>query len=197
MDTINRFVFEHRRLLAAAFAGLTVLAALSALSSSPAGTSVVVASRDLPSGHVVSRSDVRLVAMPTDVVAHHSLTRTDTAVGRRVAGPMRAGEVVTDRRVLEPDVLSGYGADAVLTSVRIADAGSLTGIHAGDRVDVVAVDPEGQAEPTVIARRVTVATVPAAGDEQASLGVVTTEDAALALAAAALESRFSIITAAS
>ena len=72
--------------------------------------------------------------------------------------------------------------------MRVAEADGLTGIQVGDRVDVIAVDPNGESKATVVARGVEVVTVPStAGDNDATpLGIVTSEKVALALATAAL-----------
>jgi Flp pilus assembly protein CpaB len=197
MDTIHRFVFEHRRLLAAGFTGLAVLAALGSLRQTPDGARVLVAGRDLPSGHVVRAADVRTALLPEASRPSHTLDRA-AVVGRRVAGPMRKGEVLTDYRVLRPDALAGYGRNAVLTTVRVAEADGLTAVHVGDRVDVIAVDPAGETAARVVARDLEVVTVPSAETSEAiPLGIVTTEKVALALATAALESRFSVITSSS
>ena len=195
MDRIHRFVFEHRRTLAAVFTGLAVLTALSALSRDPDGTSVLVARHDLRSGHVLTASDLRTTTVPSAARPSNTLGRA-AAVGRRVAGPMRAGEAITDYRVLQDDALSGYAADAVLTTIRVDRADGLTGLHVGDRIDVIAVDPDGESKAEVIARAVEVVTLPpSSGDsEVVSVGIVTTEKVALALATAALEARFSVIT---
>ncbi len=195
MDRIHRFVFEHRRLLAAVFAGLAVLTALSALSREPDGATVLVARHDLRSGHILKASDVRTATVPPASRPSHSLGRA-AAVGRRVAGPMRAGEAITDYRVMQGDALAGYADDAVLTTIRVDRADGLTGLHVGDRVDVIAVDPDGESEATVVARAVEVVTLPpsSSDSEVVSVGIVTTEKIALALATAALEARFSLIT---
>ena len=194
MDLFHRFAFEHRRLLAAAFTGLAVLTGLAAVRDEPDTHDVLVAARDLPSGPVVRAQDLRTAAVPPVARPSHALGRVAT-VGRRVAGPMREGEVVTDRRVLVADTLTGYGPGMALTSVRIDDAEGLVGIRAGDRVDVIAVDPDGEAAARVVAPAVEVVTVPAVDDESrsTSLRLATTREVALALAGAALESRFSII----
>lgn len=194
MDRIHRFAFEHRRTLAAVFAGLAVLTALSALRQEPDGTSVLVARHDLRSGHVLTATDVRTTKVPPPARPTHTLGRGD-AIGRRVAGPMRAGEAITDFRVLQDDALSGYADDAVLTTIRVDRADGLTGLHVGDRIDVIAVDPDGESKAKVVARAVEVVTLPPSGDtEVVSVGIVTTEKVALALATAALEARFSVIT---
>ena len=195
MDHIHRFIFEHRRVLAAVCTGLAVLAALSALRESPSGSTVVVAGRDLASGHVITAADLDTSRLPARSVPAHPLNRS-AAVGRRVAGPMRRGEAITDYRVLRADALKGYGPGSVLTTVRVAEADGLTGIQVGDRVNVIAVDPNGESKATVVARGVEVVTVPpTTGDNDAiPLGIVTGEAVALALATAALESRFSVVT---
>ena len=195
MDRIHRFVFEHRRLLAAVFTGLAVLTALSTLSREPDGADVLVARHDLRSGHVLTASDLRTATVPPASRPSHSLGR-GAAVGRRVAGPMRAGEAITDYRVMQGDALAGYADDAVLTTIRVDRADGLTGLHVGDRVDVIAVDPDGESKAKVVARAVEVVTLPSSsGDSDVvSVGIVTTEKIALALATAALEARFSLIT---
>ncbi|MDR7086051.1 Flp pilus assembly protein CpaB [Aeromicrobium panaciterrae] len=191
MDSIRRFVFLHHRLLAAICTGLAVLAGLSAVRQSPGGVSVVVARYDLASGHIVEKSDVRVATLTN--APDHALT-SSRAIGRRVAGPMRAGEPFTDYRVLRPDALDGYGEGAVLTSISIPDADGLTGLQVGDRIDVVAVDPNGESKAEVVARDVEVVTIPSGEESDAlALGIVTTEKVALDLASAGLESRFTVM----
>lgn len=193
MERIQHLVDEHRRLLAAAFTALAVLAGLTVLRPSDRLEPVLVARHDLRSGQVVAASDVRTANVPPASVPEHVLGRDD-AVGRRVAGPMRAGEALTDVRVVRPGSLAGYGEDAVLTTVRV-DPVEAAAIGVGDRVDVIAVDPGGEAPAEVVARDVEIVTVPDAEDaESAGLGVVTTERGALALAEAGLAARLSVIT---
>jgi Flp pilus assembly protein CpaB len=193
MERIQQLVQEHRRLLAATFAGLAVLAALTALRPSDGLEPVLVARHDLSSGHPVTADDVRTARVPAASVPEHTLDR-DEAIGRRVAGPMRAGEPLTDVRVVRPGSLAGYGTDAVLTTVLIDPVGAST-LATGDRVDVVAVDPGGESPAEIVARDVEIVTVPAADEmESAGLGVVTTEQGALALAQAGLAARLSVIT---
>ncbi|MCW2769829.1 MAG: flagellar biosynthesis protein FlgA [Aeromicrobium sp.] len=194
MDRIQQLVLEHRRVLAAALAGLAVLAGLSSLRQPSDGVPVVVARHDLRSGHVITERDLRTAWVPAAAVAGHTLDRS-AAVGRRIAGPMRAGETLTDFRILRADVLAGYGAGVVLTTIRVDLADGAAGVQVGDRVDVVAVDPDGESRARVVARAVEVVTVPGPDNPDAtSLGIVTSEKDALSLATAGLKSRFSVIT---
>jgi Flp pilus assembly protein CpaB len=193
MERIQLLVHEHRRLLAAIFTGLAVLAGLAAVRPSSELEPILVARHDLRSGHVITADDVHTAAVPASSSPAGVLAR-DEAVGRRVAGPMRAGEALTDFRVVRPGSLAGYGDGAVLTTVRV-DPVEIAAIGVGDRVDVIAVDPGGESAAEVVARDVEIVTVPDAADAESSgLGVVTSEEGALALARAGLSSRLSIIT---
>ncbi len=195
MERISRLVLRHRRPLAALFAGLAVLLALGALRAEPPGRTVVVAAHDLASGTVLDRDDVRRATLPESAAPVHSAHRLDEVVGRTVAGPMRGGEVITDRRVVRADRMSGFPTGTVLATLRLADADALSSLGVGDRVDVVAVDPEGGADTEVVARGVVIVTMPRGGDASGGVpvGVATTEDAALRLAERALDARLSVL----
>ena len=195
MERISRLVLRHRRPLAALFAGLAVLLALGAVRAEPPGRTVVVAAHDLASGTVLDGDDVRPATLPESAAPAHSTQQVDDVVGRTVAGPMRRGEVVTDRRVVHADRMSGFPDGTVLATLRLADADALSSLGVGDRVDVVAVDPEGGADTEVVARGVEIVTLPRGDDASAGVpvGVATTEDAALRLAERALDARLSVL----
>lgn len=199
MENISRLVLRHRRPLAALCAGLAVLLGLGALRAEPPGRTVVVAAHDIASGAALTAADLRRVRLPLDAVPDHSSTRASDVVGRTAAGPMRAGEVLTDRRVVGADRMSGYPAGTVLATVRLADADALSSLRVGDAVDVVAIDPEGTdpkgAGAEVVARDVEIVTLPQADDEAGGVpvGVATDEDTALRLAERALDARISVL----
>jgi Flp pilus assembly protein CpaB len=195
VERISRLVLRHRRLLAALFAGFAVLLALGALRDEPTGRTVVVAARDLASGTTLVADDLRHARLPESAVPEHSKQQIDDVVGRTVAGPMRRGEVITDRRVVHPDRMSGFPAGTVLATIRLADADALSSLGVGDRVDVVAVDPDGGTAAQVVARHVEVVTLPRDDDESGGVpvGVATTEEEALGLAERALDARLSVL----
>lgn len=201
MERLDRLLFAHRRPLAAVAAGLAVLLALSALRTAPAGVEVVVAAHDLASGTVLTEDDLTTVRLPADATPDSATTDPLQSLGLRIAGPMRAGEILTDARVLEPHDLAAYAdgveGTPVLSTIRIDDPGSLTSVRVGDRVDVVAIDPHGEGDPVVVAESAVVASLGAATDQNrqsASLGVVTSSDVALELAAAALRSALTVLS---
>lgn len=195
MERIRAALFDHRRALATALTVLAVLAAVRATQPDDTGVPVVVAARDLDSGHVLTSADLAEVSVRPSVRPSHALSAGDAA-GRRVAGPLRAGEPLTDRRVIDPRDLSGYGADAALTMVRLDDPTIAAGLRVGDVVDVIATDLDEQAGARVVAPGASIALLPRGGDlssDAVSLGVVTDRAVALDLAAAAVDTRLSVI----
>ena len=136
--TLRRRVLARRRPLAAACAGLAVLAGLHAARPAPAPTvSVRVAAHDLASGIVVSGEDLVTRRYPADAAPPGT---SGGAVGRTLAAPVRAGEPITDVRLVAPSLLDGYPGRVVLP-VRVADADAVALLRVGDRVSLVAADP--------------------------------------------------------
>lgn len=192
MDRLRRFLVVHRRPVAAGLTVLAVLAGIRSLTAAEPTVDVLVVREDVPSGHVLSSVDVEPRAVPVDAEPDHALTLADL-VDRRVAGAMRRGEVLTDRRVLAPRDLD---RDERLTMVRLADPAVLVGLRVGDLVDVVATAPDDSVGAVVVAPRAVVAVLPTAetrGDGSAVVGVATTQEVALNLAARSLDSQVSLV----
>ncbi|MCW2792592.1 MAG: hypothetical protein JWO76_1690, partial [Nocardioides sp.] len=71
-------------------------------------------------------------------------------VGRTLAAPLRRGEPLTDVRLVGPALAEGHpGVTAV--PVRLPDAGSVDLLRVGDRIDLVAADPQGSGAEVVAA----------------------------------------------
>ncbi len=197
---LRRRVLLHRRGLAALLAALAVLLAVRAASAPPPATEpLLVAAADLPGGSVLTEQDVRVTRAAAASVPEGAAREPHDAVGRVLAAPLRAGEPVTDVRVVGPGLLDGYPG-AVLAPVRVADAGAVGLLEVGDVVDVVATSPEsGEAE--VVARRAPVAALPQAASGPAGpelqggrlVVLAVDEHTALALAAGAVASVLSVV----
>ena len=145
---VRRAVLARRRLLAALLTAVAVAAGLHAASAEPPpAVAVLVAARDLPAGAVVGVHDVRRVGFaPGSVPA--GLAR-DPA-GRTLAAPLRAGEPVTDVRLVGPALTDGYPG-LVAVPVRLPDAGMAGLLRVGDRIDLVSADPQGRSADVVAA----------------------------------------------
>jgi len=194
-----RLASWHRRWFAAGFAGLAVAAALTALA--PAGphvVHVVAAARDIPPGTVLSDDDVAVVGLLPGTVPTGALRDPVSATGRVVAAPLRRGEPLTDVRLVGPSLLGTLEGGLVATPVRIADAGAVRLLRAGDVVDVLAAstDRSGVAAARAVASDVRVLAVPSpddsAFDDGALVVLATTSGTAALLARAGVTSRLSV-----
>lgn len=192
---VRRALSRHRVLLSCGLAAASVAVGLTAVAPPPAATAaVVVAARDLPAGTVVSADDVRTSALPADVVPHGALDEASAVVGHLVAGPVRAGEPLTDVRLLGAGLLSA--GPEVATPVRVAEPATAALVRAGDVVDVLSAAPAGGVSAATVAAGLRVLSVPLAGDdagEGALLVLAAGRAAAARLAAAAVTGRLSVV----
>jgi Flp pilus assembly protein CpaB len=134
---VRRTVLARRRSLAAICAAVAVLAGIRAVQPPPAPTVPVrVAARDLPSGTVLAADDLVTRRWPRQAAPPSARA----PLGRTLAAPLRAGEPVTDVRLVSPSLVSGYPGRVALP-VRVADADAAALLRVGDRVGLVAADP--------------------------------------------------------
>lgn len=186
-----------RRLVAI---GLVVLAGVFALR--PAGAreaadvGVVVAARDLSPGTALSQADLSVRALPAASVPSGVLTSREVAVGRVLSSAVRAGEPLTDVRLVGPadTALTTGDPDAATVPVRLADPDVADLLRPGVRVDVVTLDPDRQDDPVLAENAIVVATRETSGHDtpgaQGQAGrlvlVALPRDSATQLAAASL-----------
>lgn len=144
-ETAVRWVEQHRRGLAAGFAGLALWATLSALTPGPGATvPVLTAARDLSWGRPIGPGDVITVWLPAARAPGNVLREADQALGHRPASPVRRGEPITDVRLLDDAVPgSGGSPDSVAAPIRLADPAVADLLRAGMTVDVLAVPADG------------------------------------------------------
>lgn len=164
---VRRAVLARRRLLAALLTAVAVATGLHAATAAPpAEVPVVVAARDLPSGTVLGVGDLRTVGFAPGSAPEGAVA--DPA-GRTLAAPLRAGEPVTDVRLVGPALTEGYpGLSAV--PVRLPDAAMADLLSVGDRVDLISADPQGGGA-TVVASDVPVLALPAGDGEVGATGL--------------------------
>lgn len=108
-------------------------------------TPVLIAAHDLAPGAVLTPSDVRLVTRESRTVAEGALSDPSHVVGKTLAAPLRPGEQVTDVRVLGNALSASVTGvdDARLVPLRLTDTALTDLIHAGDLVDVIAIEEPG------------------------------------------------------
>ena len=143
--------------------------------AAPATTPVVTAAADLAPGTVLAAGDLTAVAVPVERAPAGSVADPAELTGRVLASPVRAGEAVTDVRLVGPGLWSQVPAGEVAAPVRLADLAVATLLRAGDRVDVLGTtggDGVSGAVPAVelVARGALVLSAPAAAEPGAEVG---------------------------
>ncbi|MFW0791311.1 SAF domain-containing protein [Gordonia sp. CPCC 205333] len=117
------------------------------------GQSVVAAAHDLLPGRVLAASDLTIRRIAGTNLPDGALRLSADGVGRTVTGAVRAGEIVTDVRLLSsrlPAALRGI-RDSRLVPVRLADDAVADLLREGDVVDVLDETSELLARDAVVA----------------------------------------------
>lgn len=157
---VRRAVLARRRLLAALLAAAAVATGMHAAAGPPPpSVTVLTAARDLSAGTVLEPGDL----VPTEFAPDSVPAGTGrAAVGRMLAAAVRRGEPVTDVRLVGPALTAG-DPDRTAVPVRLPDAGMVALLEVGDRIDLVATDPQGTGA-HVVAAAVPVLAIPPPDD---------------------------------
>jgi Flp pilus assembly protein CpaB len=167
LRSVRRAVLARRRLLAALLTAVAVATGLHAAAAPPpASVAVTVAARDLPAGTVLGADDLTRRAFAPDSVPDDLVA---APTGRALAGPLRRGEPVTDVRLVGPALTEGH-PELTAVPLRLPDAGMVDLLRVGDRVDLVAADPQGGTA-DVVAVGVSVLAIPRDDSEQTATGL--------------------------
>lgn len=162
---VRRGVLGRRRLLAALSAAVAVAATLHTLRPQPAPTvTVLAASHDLAAGITLTGRDLVARALPKADVPAGAAT---AARGRVLAAPMRAGETLTDVRLVGAALVTASDESAM--PVRLPDPAMVALLRTGDRIDLIGADAHGGAA-ALVASGVRVLAVPQPADDPAADG---------------------------
>jgi pilus assembly protein CpaB len=156
----------------------------------PAEGPAVVAATDLAAGTALAAGDLTVVRLPVALMPAGVAVNPVTLAGRRLAGSVRAGEVLTDVRLVGPGLTTGLPGDQVAAPVRLADLAVAGLVRTGDRVDVLATAPDAAAAEVVAGNALVLAAPepaadPATGDGGGLLVLAVDDVTAARLAAVA------------
>jgi Flp pilus assembly protein CpaB len=151
--------------LLAAAALFLALRPTSPVAPPPAAVPVAVAALDLPAGTALSDQDVAVARLPSGVAPGGVVPDAEPLVGRVLAGAVRAGEPLTDTRLVGPGLTALLPADQVAAPVRLADLAVAGLVRAGDRVDVLAALPDVERAEVVAAGALVLAAPRNASDD--------------------------------
>ena len=181
-----------------AVALMLVLAAAALMIASqrePESPPLIVAATDLRPGTVLTADHLTARPTPARFAPDGAVTTAAQAIGKRLTGPMRRGEVITDTRLLIsalPESLTGK-AGARLVPVRPADESVANLVQQGDVVDVL------DAERNVLATDAVVAVAPSnpagrsPGERTAAVVLAMDQRAAQRVAAGGLGTALALI----
>lgn len=194
---LRRAVLARRRLIAAVCAALAAALAVRANAAPPPATvTVPVAAHDIAAGVPVRPEDLTTRQFDPGTVPA-GLVAAAAAVGRTTVGPVRMGEPLTDVRLLTGSVLDGYPG-MVAAPVRIGDPGVVELLRVGDRVDVLAADPQAGSAQVLLTDAVVIA-IPHPDDTAPTLTtgalvvLAVPEQSAARVAAAGVSSFLSVV----
>jgi len=163
---LHRALRRRRRLISALFAAAAVFAFARVLAPAPPDTTaVVVAAHDLPGGEMIQPDDVRVVRMPTELAPHGTVASTDVLLREMLAAPVRAGEPISDRRLVGEALISGYADGLVAAPVRIDDVDVASLLKVGDRIDVYAAQGDESSNARLVVSDAVVVTLPQFGGD--------------------------------
>ena len=161
---LRRAVLRRRRTLAALCVAAAVATGVHATTAPPPPTTTVLAAaRDLPAGSAVGSDDVVPVEFAPDSVPAGAVS---DPVGHTLAAPLRRGEPVTDVRLVGGDLAAAH-PELTTLPVRFPDAGLAGLLAPGDRIDLVATDPQ-RGGARVVAGDVLVLAAPARASEDSA-----------------------------
>ncbi|GAB3818931.1 hypothetical protein GCM10028820_22100 [Tessaracoccus terricola] len=132
---LRQFVAWHRRALAAALAGLGVLLLATQLApSTPPGTDVVVTTRAVAAGAVLTEADLQVVALSPDALPEGVLPSLDDVVGATAGWRLGANTVVQSGMLATTTDLA---AGRALVPIAIPDDQLVDLLAPGSRVSLV------------------------------------------------------------
>jgi pilus assembly protein CpaB len=119
---------------------------------------VTVAAADLPAGAVLTAGDLTVAPFPAVLAPDGVAADPAPVVGRVLAGAVRAGEPVTDVRLVGAGLTALLPEGQVAAPVRLADLAVASLVRAGDRVDVLATQPDAETAEVVAGSALVLAT---------------------------------------
>jgi Flp pilus assembly protein CpaB len=127
---------------------------------------VVVSATDLLPGTVLGAGDLAVTHLPTASVPAGAVPDPEMLLGRVLAGGVRAGEPLTDARLVGAGLTALLPEGQVASPVRLSDLAVTALVRTGDRVNVLATPPDAaSAELVAEAALVLAAPGAAAGPE--------------------------------
>ena len=183
-------VHTARRVAAVLLAGFALVLALRpdpppAAAHVPEVVAVAVSARDLPAGTVLTSVDLAVAELAVGTAPAGTVAEPGQLVHRVLAGSVRAGEPITDARLVGPGLTALLPAGQVAAPVRLADLAVAALVRTGDRIDVLATPPDAAAAEVVAGAALVLAATGTSDESSAGLLLIAVDGPTAARLAAA------------
>lgn len=120
------------------------LAAADLLNPDSGYVRVFASARELQAGKTIEKADIVQRDFPRDLVPKNALREEKDLVGKTVALPVSAGELISHNRLVSSQLAEELTGEqnSKIVAVTPAEAGVVAVLHAGDLVDIIAGETE-------------------------------------------------------
>ena len=157
-------VVRYRRSIAAVFAGLGTLTALSLVIPSPGSqTKVLVATSPLSAGTTLTASDFAQRTLPDDFAWSTLQAQPSDLVGRVLAHSIAANQPISSSDLIGQGLLTGLPENYVAVSIPVSTNTSASLLNVGNEIDVYGSSNDGFDAGVLIASRARILAIPSSG----------------------------------
>jgi Flp pilus assembly protein CpaB len=157
-------VVRYRRSIAAVFAGLGTLTALSLVIPSPGSqTKVLVATSPLSAGATLTASDFAQRTLPDDFAWSTLQAQPSDLVGRVLAHSIAANQPISSSDLIGQGLLTGLPENYVAVSIPVSTNTSASLLNVGNEIDIYGSSNDGFDAGVLIASRARILAIPSSG----------------------------------
>ena len=154
-------IVRYRRSIAASFAGIGTLIALSLVIPGPGSqTKVLVATGPLSAGTTLTASDFVQKTLPDDFGWSTLQTQSSDLVGRVLAHSIAANQPISSSDLIGQGILTGLPENYVAVSIPVSSSTSASLLNVGNVIDVYGSSNDGFNTGVLIASRARILAIP-------------------------------------
>jgi Flp pilus assembly protein CpaB len=168
-------IVRYRRSIAASFAGIGTLIALSLVIPGPGSqTKVLVATGPLSAGTTLTASDFVQKTLPDDFGWSTLQTQSSDLVGRVLAHSIATNQPISSSDLIGQGILTGLPENYVAVSIPVSSSTSASLLNVGNVIDVYGSSNDGFNTGVLIASRARILAIPSSSKNSMFSGGSTT-----------------------
>lgn len=143
---VRALLWRWRWVIVALLVGVLIQSVLASISAhNPRTTPVVVASKDLSAGEVLTTANLRLAPVPTKLAPAAALTNIAAAAGETIVAPLPAGAPIFAEQLFTSAFAASPPAGTVITAIQLDDTATLAMLQPGTKLQLYS-PPDDTAE---------------------------------------------------